>query len=85
MDIRCEFPHNLNNVLLYCELSEKIHLPLLYRVYLPSDMQVDTREFFIELSRIFNCQAEEIDAHSAASFAYGQSNTVLIVFFSRSF
>jgi hypothetical protein len=28
-----------------------------------------------ELSRIFNCQAEEIDAHSAAAFAYGRSNT----------
>jgi hypothetical protein len=75
MGIRCEFPHKLNNVLLYGNLSEKINLPRLYRLYLPSDMQVDTREFFIELSRIFNCQAEEINVHSAAVFAYGQSNT----------
>ncbi|CAM4846358.1 unnamed protein product, partial [Rotaria magnacalcarata] len=56
------------------ELSEKNHLPRLYRLYLPSDMEVDTREFFIELSRIFNCQTEEIDAHSAAAFSYEQYN-----------
>ncbi|CAF4884593.1 unnamed protein product [Rotaria socialis] len=72
MGIQCEFPHKLNNVLLYGELSEKIHLPRLYRLYLPSDMEIDTREFFIELSRIFNCQTEEIDAHSAAACAYEQ-------------
>ncbi|CAF4469611.1 unnamed protein product, partial [Rotaria sp. Silwood2] len=75
MGVQCEFPQKLNNALLYGELSEKIHLPRLYRLYLPSDMEVDIREFFIELSRIFNCQAEEIDVHSAAAFTYKQSNT----------
>ncbi|CAF3406461.1 unnamed protein product [Rotaria socialis] len=74
MGIQCKFPHKLNNVLLYGELSEKNHLPRLYRLYLPSDMEVDTREFFIELSRIFNCQTEEIDVHSAAALAYEQYN-----------
>ena len=75
MNIQCEFPQKLNNVLLYGELSEKVHLPRLYRFYLPSDMEVDIREFFIELSRILNCQAEEIDVHSAAAFTYKQTNT----------
>ncbi len=60
----------MNNMLLYGELSEKIHLPRLYRLYLPSDMPPDHKEFFLELSRIFDCQAETIDVYSAVSYIY---------------
>ena len=39
----------MNNVLLYGKLSEKIHLPRLYCLYLPSDMPSDQKEFYLEL------------------------------------
>ena len=70
--IKCDFPKQMNNVLLDGDLSEKIHLPRLYCLYLPSEISPDNKEFFLELSRIFEYQAETVDVHSAASYIYRQ-------------